>query len=33
MQTRLELIQGDLIKAKVDAIVNPADIDLSGGGG
>lgn len=33
MQTRLELIQGDLIKAEVDAIVNPADKCLSGGGG
>lgn len=33
MRTRLELIQGDLIKAKVDAIVNPADAKLTGGGG
>ena len=32
-QTRLELVQGNIIKAKVDAIVNPADTDLSGGGG
>lgn len=33
MQTRLELIHGDLIKAEVEAIVNPADTRLSGGGG
>lgn len=33
MQTRLELIQGDIMKAKVDAIVNPTDLALSGGGG
>lgn len=32
MQTRLELILGDITKAKVDAIVNPTDLVLSGGG-
>ena len=32
-QTRLELIHGDIMEAKVDAIVNPTDIVLSGGGG
>lgn len=32
MQTRLELIHGDITKAKVDAIVNPTDLALSGGG-
>ena len=31
-QTRLELILGDITKAKVDAIVNPTDLALSGGG-
>ena len=33
MPTRLELIHGDIIKAEVDAIVNPTDLVLSGGGG
>ena len=33
MQTRLEIIKGDLIKAEVDAIVNPADPQLTGKGG
>ena len=32
-QTRLELIHGDIMDAKVDAIVNPTDLVLSGGGG
>ena len=32
-QTRLELIHGDIMDAEVDAIVNPTDIVLSGGGG
>ena len=32
MQTRLELILGDITKAEVDAIVNPTDLALSGGG-
>lgn len=32
-QTRLELIHGDILEAEVDAIVNPTDIVLSGGGG
>ena len=32
MQTQLELILGDITKAKVDAIVNPTDLALSGGG-
>lgn len=31
-QTRLELILGDITKAEVDAIVNPTDLVLSGGG-
>lgn len=31
-QTRLELIRGNIIEAKVDAIVNPTDLVLSGGG-
>ena len=30
--TRIELILGDITKAEVDAIVNPTDIFLSGGG-
>ena len=33
MQTRLELIHGDILEAEVDAIVNPTDLVLSGGGG
>ncbi|MCY4569866.1 MAG: macro domain-containing protein [Candidatus Poribacteria bacterium] len=33
MQTRLELIYGDIMDAEVDAIVNPTDLVLSGGGG
>lgn len=33
MQTRLELIHGNIMDAKVDAIVNPTDIVLSGRGG
>lgn len=33
MQTRLELIHGDIMDAEVDAIVNPTDLVLSGGGG
>lgn len=32
-QTQLELIHGNIIEAEVDAIVNPTDIVLSGGGG
>lgn len=32
-QTRLELIHGDITTAVVDAIVNPTDLVLSGGGG
>lgn len=32
-QTNLELIQGDIIKAQVDAIVNAANSELIGGGG
>ena len=32
MQTRFELILGDITKAEVDAIVNPTDLVLSGGG-
>ena len=32
-QTRLELIHGDIMYAEVDAIVNPTDLVLSGGGG
>ena len=32
-QTRLELIHGDIMEAEVDAIVNPTDLVLSGGGG
>jgi O-acetyl-ADP-ribose deacetylase (regulator of RNase III) len=32
-QTRLELIQGNIMDAEVDAIVNPTDLVLSGGGG
>lgn len=32
-QTRLELIHGDITTAEVDAIVNPTDLVLSGGGG
>ena len=33
MQTRLELIHGNIMDAEVDAIVNPTDLVLSGGGG
>lgn len=33
MRTRLELIHGDIMEAEVDAIVNPTDLVLSGGGG
>ena len=33
MKTRLELIYGNIMDAEVDAIVNPTDIVLSGGGG
>ena len=33
MQTRLELIHGDIMDAEVDAIVNPTDLVLSGAGG
>ena len=33
MPTRLELIHGNIMEAKVDAIVNPTDLVLSGGGG
>lgn len=33
MQTRLELILGDIMEAEVEAIVNPTDLVLSGGGG
>ena len=32
-QTRLELIHGDILEAEVEAIVNPTDLVLSGGGG
>ena len=32
-QTRLELIHGNIMDAEVDAIVNPTDLVLSGGGG
>ena len=32
-QTQLELIHGDIMEAKVDAIVNPTDLVLSGAGG
>ena len=32
-QTRLELIHGDIMDAEVEAIVNPTDLVLSGGGG
>ena len=32
-QVRLELIHGDIMEAEVDAIVNPTDLVLSGGGG
>ena len=32
MQTRLELILGDIMEAEVDAIVNPTDLVLSGSG-
>ena len=31
--TRLELIHGNIMDAEVDAIVNPTDLVLSGGGG
>ena len=33
MPTRLELIHGNIMEAEVDAIVNPTDLALSGGGG
>lgn len=33
MSTRLELIHGDIMEAEVDAVVNPTDLVLSGGGG
>ena len=33
MQTQIELIHGDIMDAEVDAIVNPTDLVLSGGGG
>ena len=32
-QTRLELVFGDITEVEIDAIVNPTDPDLSGGGG
>ena len=33
MQTQLEFVLGDITKAEVDAVVNPTDLALSGGGG
>ena len=33
MPTRLELIHGNIMEAEVDAVVNPTDLVLSGGGG
>ena len=33
MPTRLELIHSNIMEAEVDAIVNPTDLVLSGGGG
>ena len=33
MQTRLDLLDGNIMDAEVDAIVNPTDLVLSGGGG
>lgn len=33
MPTRLELIHGNIMQTEVDAIVNPTDLVLSGGGG